>query len=54
MFTKMSNASKIGLITFIQNSNYKLIDCQVYTQHLESLGAEDIPRTKFLEYFEYY
>ena len=54
MFTKMSNASKIGLITFIQNSNYKLIDCQVYTQHLESLGAEDIPRTKFLEFFEYY
>ena len=54
MFTKMSNASKIGLITFIQKSNYKLIDCQVYTQHLESLGAEDIPRTKFLEYFEYY
>ena len=50
MFTKMSNASKIGLITFIQNSNYKLIDCQVYTQHLESLGAEDIPRTKFLKY----
>lgn len=54
MFTEMSNASKIGLITFIQNSNYKIIDCQVYTQHLESLGAEDIPRTKFLEYFEYY
>jgi len=50
MFTKMSNASKTGLITFIQNSNYKLIDCQVYTQHLESLGAEDIPRTKFLKY----
>ncbi len=50
MFTKMSNASKIGLITFLQKSNYKLIDCQVYTQHLESLGAEDIPRVKFLEY----
>ncbi|MCH7523732.1 MAG: leucyl/phenylalanyl-tRNA--protein transferase [Bacteroidetes bacterium] len=50
MFTKTSNASKTGLITFIQNSNYKLIDCQVYTQHLESLGGEDISRAKFLEY----
>ena len=50
MFTKESNASKAGFITFIQNSNYKLIDCQVYTKHLESLGAEEISRDLFLEY----
>ncbi|UAB76200.1 leucyl/phenylalanyl-tRNA--protein transferase [Mesoflavibacter sp. SCSIO 43206] len=50
MFTKVSNASKAGFISFIQNSNYKLIDCQVYTNHLESLGAEDIPRDEFLKY----
>ena len=50
MFTKESNASKVGFITFIQNTNYKLIDCQVYTNHLESLGAEDIARDDFLEY----
>lgn len=50
MFTKVSNASKAGFITFIQNSNYKLIDCQVYTNHLESLGAEDIPRDEFLKF----
>ncbi|MCD2257922.1 leucyl/phenylalanyl-tRNA--protein transferase [Psychroserpens luteolus] len=50
MFSKVSNASKVGFITFIQNSNYKLIDCQVYTNHLESLGAEDIPREEFLKY----
>lgn len=50
MFTKESNASKFGFITFIQNSNYKLIDCQVYTQHLESLGAEDISRDDFMKY----
>lgn len=50
MFTKESNASKAGFITFIQNSDYKLIDCQVYTKHLENLGAEDIPRTEFLKY----
>lgn len=50
MFAKVSNASKVGFITFIQNTNYKLIDCQVYTNHLESLGAEDISRDLFLEY----
>lgn len=50
MFAKESNASKVGFITFIQNTNYKLIDCQVYTKHLESLGAEDISREEFLLY----
>ncbi|MFD1161479.1 leucyl/phenylalanyl-tRNA--protein transferase [Hwangdonia seohaensis] len=52
MFTKESNASKAGFITFIQNTNYKLIDCQVYTNHLESLGAEEISRDLFLEYLK--
>lgn len=50
MFSKVSNASKFGFINFIQNSNYKLIDCQLHTNHLESLGAEEIPRDEFLEY----
>jgi len=50
MFSKVSNASKVGFISFIQNTNYKLIDCQVYTNHLESLGAEDISRDEFLKY----
>ena len=50
MFAKVSNASKAGFITFIQNTNYKLIDCQVYTNHLERLGAEDMDREEFLGY----
>jgi leucyl/phenylalanyl-tRNA--protein transferase len=50
MFAKVSNASKVAFITFVQQSNYKLIDCQVYTNHLESLGAEDISRDAFLKY----
>lgn len=50
MFAKVSNASKVGFITFIQNSNYKLIDCQVYTNHLENFGAEEIPRSEFLKF----
>lgn len=52
MFSKVSNASKVGFISFIQNSNYKLIDCQVYTEHLESLGAEEISRVEFLNYLK--
>ena len=52
MFTKESNASKIAFVTFIQNTNYKLIDCQVYTNHLESLGAEEISRDVFLEFLK--
>lgn len=48
MFAKESNASKTGFITFIQNTDYKLIDCQVYTAHLETLGAKDISRDEFM------
>ena len=50
MFAKVSNASKVALIHFINNSRYKLIDCQIQTNHLESLGAEKISRKDFLKY----
>ena len=50
MFSKMSNASKYGFIAFIQDTNFKLIDCQVFTEHLASLGAEEINRKAFLSY----
>lgn len=49
MFSKVNNASKLALIKLIQSSNYKLIDCQVYTSHLKSLGAEEISRELFLK-----
>jgi len=52
MFSHVSNASKIGFITFIQNTNYKLIDCQLHTDYLESLGAEHISRSKFMQYLK--
>ncbi len=48
MFSKKSNASKIGLIHLVQEGNYELIDCQIYTSHLESLGAEEITRNQFI------
>ncbi|KJD35237.1 leucyl/phenylalanyl-tRNA--protein transferase [Tamlana sedimentorum] len=47
MFTKVSNASKVGFVTFIKNSNYALIDCQVHTKHLESLGAKHVSGKTF-------
>ena len=50
MFTKKSNASKYGFIQFVQNSDYKLIDCQLHTNHLESLGGKHIAREQFLKY----
>ncbi|GAB4335075.1 MAG: leucyl/phenylalanyl-tRNA--protein transferase [Flammeovirgaceae bacterium] len=53
MFAKKSNASKVGFLTLVRNlqlQNYQIIDCQVYTKHLESLGAEKMPRSSFLKY----
>ena len=50
MFSRQDNASKIAFITFVQHFQRwggKLIDCQVTTQHLSSLGAEEISRTEF-------
>ncbi|MFV0158519.1 leucyl/phenylalanyl-tRNA--protein transferase [Empedobacter falsenii] len=54
MFAKVSNASKAGFIQFVAkyHKKYELIDCQVYTQHLASLGAMEIPSDVFLEYLE--
>ncbi len=52
MFSKESNASKFAFINFVkylQKQNIKLIDCQVYTSHLESLGAKMIDRKLFVE-----
>lgn len=53
MFSLVSNASKtafIYLVEKLRSEKYKLIDCQVYTRHLASLGAEEIPRNEFLKY----
>lgn len=52
MFSHVSNASKFAFIKYVEllkAEGVVLIDCQVYTEHLESLGARMIPRTMFLE-----
>jgi leucyl/phenylalanyl-tRNA--protein transferase len=48
MFSKISNASKLALISLCQTVNYQMIDCQVYTDHLASLGARMISRAEYL------
>lgn len=53
MFSKVSNASKFGFIKFVENFKENgglLIDCQVHTKHLESLGAKNISKQTFLNY----
>jgi leucyl/phenylalanyl-tRNA---protein transferase len=50
MFSHCSNASKVALVSLVrqlQAWNYELIDAQVYSPHLESLGAREIPRPLF-------
>lgn len=52
MFSKVSNASKVAFIALVnqlKKENYKLLDCQVYNPHLESLGCREINRIDFME-----
>jgi leucyl/phenylalanyl-tRNA--protein transferase len=51
MFSKVSNASKVAFIALVNQlklANYKLLDCQVYNSHLESLGCREIERATFI------
>jgi len=55
MFARVSNASKfafISLVQFLQKKGFEIIDCQVHTPHLESLGAELISMDIFQEYLQ--
>ena len=50
MFSKQPNASQYGFITFLQSHPHiALVDCQIHSEYLESLGAEEIPRATFLK-----
>ncbi len=50
MFSKVSNASKVAFIYLAQQKEYSLIDCQMYNEHLASLGAREIKRVDFLKF----
>ena len=51
MFSKVSNASKVAfihLVKFLEQNNYRILDCQVYNDHLASLGCVEIDRDDFM------
>ena len=57
MFSGVSDASRMALAQlcrFMQQRGSALIDCQVYSSHLESLGAVEIPRTRFVRLLDRY
>jgi leucyl/phenylalanyl-tRNA--protein transferase len=47
MFSLATNASKLALIWLCQNGGYQLIDCQMHTAHLESMGGRFIDRENY-------
>ena len=53
MFSRADNASKVGFVTLVEHLKdwgFVLIDCQMPTEHLLSLGAQTIPRSEFAGY----
>src|SRR5690606_26150116 len=55
MFTRARDASKIALVHLVQRlaaEGYGMIDCQMETPHLASLGARPIPRPEFARRLE--
>ena len=53
MFSEVTDASKVGLyylVEYLKQNQYSLIDCQMYTNHLASLGAVEISRSQFLSH----
>lgn len=57
MFSLQSNASKVGftyLCRQLNEWNYQLIDCQVHSEHLETLGATTISRDNFAQQLDLY
>jgi len=52
MFSRATDASKVAFVTLARQLaqwNFALVDCQVYSPHLASLGACIIPRAEFLQ-----
>ena len=48
MFSRENDASKTALVYLAQCDRYRVIDCQLETPHLRSLGAESISRKEYL------
>jgi len=55
MFSRESDASKIAfahLVSQLKKWQFSLIDCQIGSAHMTSLGAKEIPRTTFIDHIE--
>jgi leucyl/phenylalanyl-tRNA--protein transferase len=51
MFSRATDASKVALVALVEELRLRglpLVDCQVHTELLASLGAREIPRRDFL------
>ncbi len=57
MFSRETDASKVALARLadmLDKRRFRLIDCQVHSSHLESLGAESMPRNRFINILKHY
>ena len=53
MFTRVPDASKVALVSLVrqlQTWGFRIFDCQQPSRHIKTLGAEDIPRSEFLDH----
>lgn len=51
MFSRASNASKVAMVAlceYLRSQGVATVDCQLHTDHLQSLGAREMPRAEFL------
>jgi len=57
MFSRADNASKVGFVSLVErlkSAGFVLIDCQMQTEHLLSLGARTISRTEFAQHLNHH
>ncbi len=57
MFSRISDASKVALVHLIgelKKRRFRIIDCQVHSEHLQTLGARPIPRERFIRILAHY
>ena len=57
MFSRMTDASKVALVILaeeLKRREFRIIDCQVHSRHLQSLGARPMPRDLFVNLLQHY
>ena len=57
MFSRVTDASKVALVhlaEMLHKRHFRLIDCQIHSNHLQSLGAKSMPRDAFINILKHY